>query len=1165
MTDVAPAIMEASRRQRLAADPTAGVWVNASAGTGKTKVLTDRVLRLLLIGTAPEKLLCITFTKAAAAEMEERVARRLAAWATAPEPDLAESLTDLTGEIPNADQVRYARQLFARVLDTPGGLNIRTIHAFAQSVLRRFPLEAGIAPTFEAMDEAMAATLMRRCRRRVLTDPPASIKAGLTRLADTLGQEGFEQLLSRLTGDRAKLAAVLADVGGLEGLRSRLSAALEVPVDLKPHQILLEAVQDAAMDRERLGMAAAGLRHGSDRNIERAGIMERWLLAPESERLDSLQTWRDVFIAKTSNAPLKQMAVKAAVAAYPDILDVMNAEAERLLSVHDRWARAQTLQQTLDVIAVGDSFVAAYEQAKRADGALDYDDLILKTARLLSDADQVGRAAWVLFKLDGGIDHLLVDEAQDTSPDQWRIIASLVGEFYAGISAADEGRTLFVVGDGKQSIYSFQGADPAEFERLRSHFAAQTRSVEQEWRPVAMTTSFRSTEPVLTLVDQVFRDGLARDGVVAPEEMLHHLVSREGMAGAVDLWPITEKPKEEQGDIWVPAGRSSVGGDPRAVLADRIATEIRGWLDGAVALESRGRPIEPGDILILVRRRDRLFAELVRALTAQKIPVAGVDRLVLTNSLAVEDLLAVADTVLLPQDDLSLATVLKGPFLGWDDDDLMRVAMGRGDQTLTAALRSAARRNDVQAGQALEWLDRMGAGADFVPPFEFLSRVLMRPCPTDPQSGRRAVVRRMGAEAEDAVDALLNQALAFEAEQPAALTTFLAWLRAGETELKRELDQRGGLVRLMTVHGAKGLQAPVVFLPDTVTPPQTRATLIWPDAPGEVPLFTARTAEACGPFLKAKDALARKDQQEYRRLLYVALTRAEDRLIVCGAEGRSREPKPESWYALVEAGFDRLPGTEADGAGRRRYSRAQTAPPDVREVEPELALDGPLPPWALRPPPPEPTPSRPLTPTKPTPTDPAALSPLVAIGRDDRFRRGRVVHRLLQTLPDLPANRRREAGRRYLAASALGLSTEDQEALLLEAMAVLNHPDLTPLFGPGSRAEVPIAGLVGDRVLAGQVDRLAVEGDTVWIVDYKTNRPPPLDTASVPHSYLVQMALYRAVLSQIYPERQVACVLVWTDQARWMRLPNALLDSVLQRPEGPMVDRSKAGSYSPAG
>ncbi|KAF0104997.1 MAG: ATP-dependent exoDNAse beta subunit [Rhodospirillaceae bacterium] len=1136
MSDVLDAIALATDAQRRATTPDHSAWVEANAGTGKTKVLTDRVTRLLLGGVQPERILCLTFTKAAAAEMRNRLAHQLGRWALADEATLDAGIARLIDRAPDPAQRVVARRLFARVLDAPGGINILTIHAFCQALLKRFPLEAGVAPGFEILDEAEAQTILRRVQDEQMEDLARSgaspeLTAALATVAAKVSIAEYAELMTRLLSERAWLLAHVVDEVGLARLGRRLR-----------RQLNCERVP--ALDEAALREAARALIETGGKTDEPNGRkIATWLA---DDRNDLSAAYRAVYFTSEGQVR-KSLATKAAQKRLPGIVDILQAEAERL-----ECARGQALVElTLALLRLGLDVADRYTRAKRRRAVLDYDDLIVATRRLLETADS---AAWVLFKLDGGIDHVLVDEAQDTNPDQWEVIRRLTEEFFVGEGAVGRSRTIFAVGDTKQSIFGFQRADPRKLKEMREWFDERSRIADRVFVPVDLNVSFRSTPAVLDAVDRVFGEIEAAKGVAEPGDVIH-LPSRKNEPGRVELWPLVEA-GEDKADTKDIEGTGS--GASQALPHERLARLIAAHAKHLIATERRardGEKLHAGHFMVLVRRRNEFVNALVRALKREGVEVAGVDRLNLGQELAIQDLLAMARFVLLPQDDLNLAALLKSPLIGVDEDQLFTLAWKRTGH-LWRALRERSGEAPFAAAYAAlaEWLKR----ADYDTPFDFFARAL------GPEGGRRRLLQRLGREASDPIDELLARALQYQGIEGGSLQGFLRWFETGGGEIKRDLDQnRRRELRILTVHASKGLQAPIVYLPDTTRVPRDSERLL-ARAEGETRLWLPRTDDANEAARAWRSEVRERALEEQNRLLYVAMTRAEDRLYVGGWVG-SKKPDRGCWYERIEAGlrasseaeggravarpfdFTTLVADGWSGDGFELTNEGHVAEAEQRELP--IADEAPQPSWLAEPAPGEPDPPTPLAPSQPLPDEgaaqPRAYSPLLA---DDpkRWQRGLLLHDLLRHLPGLPATERAAAARRFLAQPAHGLAAEDVEHWADEALAVTEAPSHAVLFAEGSRAEVPLIGTLqtprGTFTVSGQVDRLAVSDTEVLIVDYKTNRPPPDSAEGVALVYRRQLALYRALLQRIYPGRRVRAFLLWTAAPRLMEIAAETLD-----------------------
>ncbi len=1139
-------ISDASTAQRRAVHPEASVWVAASAGSGKTKVLTDRVLALLLNETRPERILCLTFTRAAAAEMAVRINRRLAGWATEADEDVREDIAKLLGNLPDDEELDRARRLFAQVLDVPGGLKVQTIHSFCQSLLARFPLEAGIAPHFEAMDERSAAELMLAARDKVLTaaQQGGELADALTIVTGHIQEEQFAALMDAMAQNRSRIRGLM-DLYG-DGLGDAVCHRLGVAPGQTAADVIAKACWDAAVDKAALERAGEALLTGTAKTDQPRGlIVLQWLRANPVRRQALFPEYAAAFLTQSGDPRARLITAKPADAA-PGAAEALGAEAERLAGVMDERRAVVTAEATVALLRLGTELLNAYEKSKAQLARLDYDDLILKTISLLG---QNVDAAWVLYKLDGGLDHILIDEAQDTNLEQWAIVEALAKEFFSGAGARAQTRTVFTVGDAKQSIFSFQGADPTAFTHMRAVFRKQVEDAEKYWESVDLNWSFRSAAPILEAVDAVFGLDPARDGVAADGEPIVHRAVRAGHAGLVEIWPPVGPRDAPDASPWAPPLDREDADNPSARLANVLAAKIAGWI-GRELLASRGRTVRAGDIMVLVRRRNQFVDQFVRALKARGIPVAGVDRMALAEQLAVMDLIALGEFLLLPEDDLTLATVLKGPFVGLDDDDLFALAYDRGDSSLWRRLGE-----DPRYARAYQWLSALLARVDFAPPFELFSHVLTAPV-ADGESGRQRLVARLGIEAEDPVEEFMNLSLEHERLNPPSLQGFLHWLKAGDQVVKRDMEHGSrDEVRVITVHGAKGLQAPIVILPDTMSAPRSSPDMLWSEG---ILLWPPNRGSESAVSATARAAANLRRDQEYRRLLYVAMTRAEDRLYICGAQGR-QAPPDTCWYAMASEGMASVgepfeftaegpDGWEGEGICLSSGQVADAEPDAANIADDEPSAEAPS--WIYAPAPPEPTPVRPLTPSRPA-MDPPVVSPFDT-DSGQRFKRGTLIHRLLQTLPDLPVARRRAAAEGYLGLQVHGLAAEERQIVVNEVMAVLENASFAALFGPDSRAEAPIVGLVdsrdGPEIVSGQVDRVVIREDEILIVDYKTNRPPPLREADVAEVYLRQMAAYRAILRQIWPDRPVRCALLWTDGPRIMALNDSLLDRFFDAP-----------------
>jgi ATP-dependent helicase/nuclease subunit A len=1133
--------------QRRASDPAASSWVAASAGTGKTKVLSDRVLRLLLTKTgdnrytAPHKILCLTFTKTAASEMAMRVNERLSRWAVMKDEELQKDLKEnLLGREPDQGEVHEARRLFAKVLDSPGGLNVMNVHSFCQSVLKRFPLEAGVSPQFEVADENRADELLSAAIKKVVTkarsEPGSGANNSLNRLAATVNEDQLRKLLESFCRERRQMEKIISRFWSPEGVHSAVCNYFGISPSDSEEAVIHEACRDGSFDYGGLQEICAALPDSSKkRSADILPVLHEWLAGTEEQRSSIFGKYCNVFF--TEGVIRARLLTKDIVDSVPGSDKIMTAEALRLQELVDRRKAVQCAGSTLDLLVLNSEISKEYERLKESHAVLDYDDLILRTLHLLEKETPEGEAPsprWVMYKLDQGLDHILVDEAQDTNPEQWQVIEALSSEFFAGLGARGElNRTVFAVGDIKQSIYGFLRAAPDEFLNMRGNLGKRAGEIDHEFRNVALNISFRSTETVLRLVDEVFADEEARKALGPDYEP--HKSFRRGQAGVVEIWPFFEDEKKDKPDLWDPPVTAEESSNAKARLAKHIAETIRKWLDEGEELPSHDRSIEAGDILILVRTRNALVNQIIRELKLKQIPVGGLDKMVLGEQLVVQDMLGFLQFALLPEDDLNLAAILKSPLIGFGEEEIFELASKR-KGSLWQSLKNS------KFNEIYQYMDEVIRVRSKERPYEFLGTLLHRPCPADPGgSGLRAIRARLGEEALDPLEELLSDALNYEKNNIPSLQGFLQTQTGSEREIKREQEEKGGgQVRVMTVHGAKGLQAPVVILPDTIREKGSNKIqrLLWPDKTGlEFPVWSVRKDEDPRLYRERFEEVRSRMDEEAMRLLYVAMTRAEDRLYVAGAKGQ-KTPDENSWYFHVKRAFENLGAEQCEENGTLRITGKQTKPADkARKEESEEEQITQLPRWLYESAPEEPDPPKPLMPSRPSESEPAASSPLTADESNYRYRRGNLTHKLLQYLPELPPEKREQAAASFLEKQGRDLPEEVLKGIAGETLAVLENPEFAPLFAPGSFAEVPVTGLLPPgKIVSGQIDRLAVTEDEVLIVDYKTNRPPPALEKDIPQIYRRQMQSYREVISQVYPSRKIRCFLLWTDGAVLMEL-----------------------------
>jgi len=1168
-------------QQALAADPAHTVWVSANAGSGKTHVLTNRVVRLLLEGAEPSKILCLTFTKTAAAQMSNKVFDQLGQWALMQDQDLTDALEKLEGTKPAKGRRDLARRLFARALETPGGLNIQTIHAFCERILHRFPLEANVPGHFQVMDDTEQTAMVEAAREETqleaVRDPDGDIATAWNAIMGAASDSAFDRVLEDIVKDRERFVAWSNAHGTEAAVRRAVRITLGISDNETPESVLDKLADEfrAELDDwrrlcELCGEAAA------EGSMKLAEALRPLLRKQDGEAILSALVLH-LLTQKGAVRSTSRFPDKVVKASWPGVETWLTSWGEQILA-YQNWLKAHhTVDNTAHLVTFARAMLARFEEQKRRRGLLDYNDLIEQTANLLTRREA---RSWVLYKLDMGIDHVLVDEAQDTSPRQWDVIRALVEEFFSGDTARDVERTMFAVGDEKQSIYSFQGARPAMFDTERKNVARLSDNALKESK---LTLSFRSATDVLDLVDHVFAVPGQSKGLSATNDTVSHAAARREAVGCVDLWPLANAEKSEEEEDWEkPSGQDR---HQAIILAHRVADTIKTWVD-------EGR-YTAGDIVVLVRSRDRFVPALTRTLKDRGIAVGGADRLKLTDHIAVLDLLALGRALTLPQDDLAFAALLKSPLLELTEEDLYALSRGRLEdpsarQTLYDHLMAQPNARFKAAQTALSDWTKL---ADSVPVYEFYARILAA------DGARKRYYARFGYEVEDVLDAFLRLTLNHETSGQPGLTAFLDHVEHNAPEIKREMEQASSDVRIMTVHAAKGLEAPVVFLVDrssrayeahhqshlrTLAGPgaeSAEAGYVWiPSSDDEVEQTRAAKAH--------DQALA---EQEYRRLLYVGMTRAKDHLVVCGYRGAS-DPPELSWHNMVSNGFARAAEDDARGSvtihsvspdpndanasdgpqsdstdqteesftfqrwrsadveGRRsRQTRRVAGAPDAQGLAPQpVGTDTDahrVPDWFGQPVTERNPRLEPLTASSTTGSARERRSALDGDGGEevkpegwDPREKGVAIHKLLEILPTLSPENRAAMATAHLKNSFPSLAPDRIQDGVRDVLAVLNDRRLEGCFDPEtSRAEVSLAGSVelggNRRPVLGIIDRLAVFEDRVVVMDYKTGGRTPATAEDVPTVYQRQMALYCEVLKTIYPNRRVEAWLIWTGGA----------------------------------
>lgn len=1152
------AVYPLAGNQAGAVDPHRSVWLSASAGTGKTQVLSARVLRLLLReDVMPSQVLCLTFTKAGASEMANRINAVLASWVRMPDEYLAKDLHAIGAEIDPATRQK-ARRLFASVLDSPGGgLRINTIHAFCQWLIGSFAHEAGVPVASRAMDDRDKEQLAQEVLTGLISDWQHAGPDGqemlnaLEMLSVRLDHEKALNWLLNCAAERPLWFGAGA-WGDDVGPRLRHVLGLESDADA---QTLERLCADDAFPCGDLRMCLAIIKAwGTASAAKLEGAITQWMAFGTADRSRTIGDLKAALFTQKDEVKWRANLIK--------IDPAYTLHAERVLegldTVFDLRKSLELLDTLTPLLRLGRRFALAWDAAKKMREFVDFDDLIYGAAELLMRSDM---RDWIKFKLDRQFDHILLDEAQDTNKAQWQIISALADDFFSGRGQKESKiRTIFVVGDYKQAIFGFQGTSPENFVAAQKAFAevmagaahnsaqGQGAGSTEELLALDLGRSYRTSAPILNFVDQAIA-AIGPENIGLTQPPSPHS-GDEQRPGIVAFWrPLTA----QAGDFSTDDDHATDGADadadsardaiskPERRMADKIALQIRDWLaNGYPLYKGVPRNAGPGDIMVLVRNRRELAGLIVARLYALGVPVAGVDRLRLGAPLAVKDIMAAMRFAVQPADNLSLANLLSSPLIGWSHDDIMRHCIRDKSSSLWDHLNASA---DPFVSNTVAKLRELLARVDFEPVPALIQWILI-----GPWQGRRAFFARLGPAANDAINEFYNAAESFCNSHNASLLRFIHWFDAGDGDIKRDADSAGDLVRVMTVHGSKGLQAPIVILADATAKPDDGRRMRVALADGEerhIPLPPIPKEQRNNAINRVRDRQLLAERQEHWRLLYVAMTRAEEALFIGGALGQNEtEPSDKSWYGAL------LPianGGEEEDPIWGGVSRMGIAPQRVAGVQVTPRADNAdIPQWAAAQIGPEPQPSRPLSPSK-IAIDETITPPFSQASGNFSRRRGTLIHGLLERLPEIAEELRRDRAQKWLIKQAGDLTDGQRAEIEAAVIALCENPNFAAIFGPNALAEVPISANYNGQTISGTIDRLIIDDQTVTVIDFKTGYFIPKNAAEIAVGTMRQMAAYVAALRVIYPEHSIAAGVVYTHGPVLHMLPEEQLAPHIQQ------------------
>jgi ATP-dependent helicase/nuclease subunit A len=1078
--------------QIKSSDPSISVWVSASAGTGKTKVLTDRVLRLLLTGAAPHKILCLTFTNAAAAEMLHRINKELLAFSRISQEDLKTKLYNLLGREARSLEMTLARTLFKQLLQGHEQIAVQTIHAFCQGILHKFPFEAGVSTGFQVIDEYKSDEVLQKISRIVFSENDDSITQALEFVATNLHDSTLNNLLREIINSKVKFKSLIDRFKNAENYESFLRQEMNSsPVFIESHYFDYIPVY-AQMTFEQL-----------------------------KAKFLTLQ-----------GAKRKSLLSKAEARADPEQQAALFALQDQVFKMDQALKTARLIETSKYLFILASNIISKYEEYKECHGFLDYDDLIFLTQKLLGSSEF---RQWVLYKLDGGLSHILIDEAQDTSPQQWLIIEALIEEFYSG--GQEDERTVFVVGDEKQSIYSFQGASLGAFVGMSKYLKEQMDNVAKPYKVIDLAHSYRSTPAVLNIVASVFArlssmPGDLFSGMSALEAV------RKSHIGRVELWPVVSGHEKEE-IFWPLLNPDKVARQPGEQLAQNILLFLKAELSSNRILPSKNRPIEPGDIMILLRKRGRFAGQLIKALEDGGLEVGGIDRLVFTDSLEILDLISVAKFVLQPLDDLNLACLLKSPFFGLGDEELKYLFLAL-DLEVSA---DVAKPYNLREGSSRETTLPLWHKLQQAPYLEIYQKLQLFQQIYLKYSMYQFFNIISSENQNDVIKEFLYCVSSFSKSTSTSLQEFILWLEKSEYEIKRDVSS-SNKIRVMTVHGSKGLQAGMVILADTMQKPLSKGKILWTNQ--EIALMKPDKANANNYLTQHKNDNASDEYREYLRLLYVAMTRAEDRLIVAGHSSQ-KKVQEGSWYDIIsnsmtqidckevvydfcqeaaivyedDGGFSAPRATnlsckvlakkevEARGSDEEKFLRSLLQ-------EREQQVYG----WVAL-------------------ASIFATSYAATAGDSDRviannplkpkqgLRYGQIFHKIME---DFVRTREDSLAKNHPMIELLPLA--QRAGMVAKIQNLLIDHEFQEILAMSPRTEITIGLDSSNGIEIGRIDLMAKDDQKIIILDYKTDKNP----GDVPDKYKKQLGLYREAIEKLYPCHKVETKILWLENLSFSKV-----------------------------
>lgn len=1129
-------IEEVERQQNKASDPQYSIWTSASAGSGKTTVLVKRLLRMLLNNIEPSKILCITFTNTGAAEMKNRINEKLASWTVMDDGELKKEIIKLDEKDNIEQKLKTARTLFAKILDNSNDFKILTIHSFCQQIIKRFPLEANIVPNFQILDEISSLELLMQAEKELLKSNNEEIKKSIQYIFTYINEDQFIELLKQAINQKDNLLYIKSKFYTIQGIIDELQKIFKI--DNKKE---LENIEDEFYENTDFTIINQGIKDSLNNSDNKFNNKFIKIITEYQKDKDLIYDYINCFLT-TDGKITSRLLSKDMQKVFPELHDFILKEAERSYQTKEYINNLTNFEFTSAFLNITYYIFEIYSFLKKQKGCLDYSDLIFETNKLLSNSKfnnldgENAFSSWINYKLDEGIDHILIDEAQDTSPLQWDIVRSITTEFFSGQGQKGElDRTIFVVGDEKQSIFSFQGAEPDIFNLTLKDYKYKIEQCGKKFDNIFLNTSFRSLKSVLNVVDEVFAEPYRKNAITKLVDKITHKVAREESAGKVEIWPLVEEKDIEQEKTekvekntpldWQINYTEKIEKSNKQKLAETIANEVYDWFKNGKTICDRklkcSRKLKYSDIMILVRSRDKDFINyLVRQFNKKHIPTMGNDKFDLLNNIISQDIISLLKFLIFNEDDLVLANIVKSPFLNLDEEDLYTLCDYKNENQ--CSLWTAFQNIEKYKNQKI-FLEDIIEKSKNTSIYELLLYIF------EVQNTKKLFKQRFQYIADEILNEFLNLANEYEkTHNNSTILNFISFLENTDLEIKRDMEQKTDEIKILTVHASKGLESPIVILPDTNHTTKTIQRI------DEILRYKEEGNDYYIPMIQKektilieeiKDSMKNKIEEEYLRLLYVAMTRAENELYICDYK-RKGESKENCWYSILlntiqnnkDVKIRHSKNIEGDilyigdqdnycnilASCNNQQKNYKIEEEKINEIIATFSQN------------------------KEKTNEIKIINPSIyyqenaiktPIQNSENLENGKLVHKLLEILPNLDSGEWQDIIDIYLR------NSNNKEKITNIVLNILNNQEFNFLFSKNSKAEVPIFAKIDGNIISGKIDRLSIIDDTVYIVDYK-NTNTLYNT--IPEKYKIQLNLYKKVLEKIYTDKKIKCYILWT-------------------------------------